>query len=170
MVQVVDSYLLCAPGHWSSAAASVWKFLNYAPAGSSMTQDISVPLQRSLLQVVATAQRLQVDHPENQTHTSGWSATHLTPVLALLASTRDRCITALCEEAIHASIVALGLHSGEHALVGCLSLVIRHCYTVSHVTCVSSEISSESAHRLQPSLLLQICSTLCAGHLSVDPT
>eukprot|EP00892_Ulva_mutabilis_P009940 jgi/Ulvmu1/7318/UM035_0107.1 len=117
LLQVVDVYQQCTPTHWTTAADSPWNLLTCLHAGRSLQHDVPVPLQRGLMQVVATAQRLQIPCPENLSHTTTWSASSLTPVLALLATAHDSMVVAACEETVHCTLVVLGLHAAGDDLV-----------------------------------------------------
>lgn len=117
LLQVVDLHQQCDPSAWASAAASPWQFLSMFSDAHTSVHAVPVPLQRCLLQAVCTAQRLQVPCPENQAHSTSWSASHLAPVADLLARTQDEAAADLCVETIHATVVALRLHSGPDELV-----------------------------------------------------
>lgn len=145
LLQVVDVYQQCAPSIWTAAANSPWKFLSYLPAGNGSGHAVPVPLQRRLLQVVATAQRLQVPCPENLTHTTAWSAVHLAPVLALLATVPDSSTAELCEETVHSTIVALGLHCGRDELV-CHFKRSHSCFAPSCMPGMTAQLSACRCH------------------------
>lgn len=117
LLQVVDLHQQCDPSAWASAAATPWQVFSMFSEGATPVHSVPVPLQRCVLQAVCTAQRLQVQCPENQTHSMSWSAAHLAPVAALLAYAHDEATLELCEETIQATLAALGMHSGPDELV-----------------------------------------------------
>lgn len=129
-LQVVDVHQQCDPSAWTSAAATPWQFLRVFSKAATAAPQAPVPLQRCLLQVVSTAQRLQVACPENQTHSTSWSATHLAPVAALLACAEDELVVELCEEAIHSTLVSLRLHSGPDELVRLWPPATASCHII----------------------------------------
>lgn len=130
-LQVVDVHQQCDPSAWTSAAATPWQFLRVFSKAANAAPQAPVPLQRCLLQVVSTAQRLQVACPENQTHSTSWSATHLAPVAALLARAEDELVVELCEETIHSTLVSLRLHSGPDELVRLWPPAMASCHIMN---------------------------------------
>lgn len=123
LLQVVNLYQQCDPSAWASAATSPWQVMKPLLERDDSGQNLAAPLLQGLLEVVLMTQRLQVQCPENQVHSSSWSGAHLTPISGLLTHVQNDAVRELCEGIIYNSLVSLGLHSGSNHLV-CPSYIV----------------------------------------------